>query len=190
MPRLAPPGAGLPGIERFVANRMIRWKARRTSREEAAARFARERGAMRDLVRGRDPAVLAVRVLIKRLPGLEDSSRYWSLLMVIDHVRIVNDNIAEVIACLTAGTVPARKADIARVKPAASVGPEVIVAFETSCDRFADIVAGADNLETTLTFDHPWFGPMDAATWHFMAGFHMQLHRRQMERIREGMGDG
>ncbi|NJM36595.1 MAG: hypothetical protein HC845_01265 [Akkermansiaceae bacterium] len=38
-PQLAAPGAGLPKIERFVANLMIRSKAARTTREQAAAVF-------------------------------------------------------------------------------------------------------------------------------------------------------
>jgi DinB superfamily len=182
-PVLAAPGAGLPRIERFVANLMIHWKSRRTSRKDAAATFSRERGMILGLLGGREAAQLSERALIKRLPGLEDSSRYWSLLMVADHLRIVNEEITGVITCLTRGTLPERTADIAKVKPSGNVGVEVIAEFEKSCERFTDTVSGAGNLKTALKFAHPWFGPMDAAAWHFMTGFHMQLHRKQMELI-------
>jgi hypothetical protein len=89
-PQLAAPGAGLPKSERVVANFMIRWKADHTTREQAAACFAAERAAILSLLQGHDEVALSQPVLIKRLPGLEDSSRYWSLLMVVDHLRIVN----------------------------------------------------------------------------------------------------
>jgi hypothetical protein len=182
-PPLAAPGAGLPKIERFVANLMIRWKAARTSREQATACFAAERAAILGLLKGRDGATLSQAVLIKRLPGLEDSSRYWSLLMVVDHLRIVNRDIAEVIATLGAGRRPDREASIAAVKPSTAVTTAVIAEFDQGCEDFQTGVAGVPDLETAQMFPHPWFGPMNAATWHFMTGFHMQLHRRQMLRI-------
>ncbi|CAN5910099.1 hypothetical protein BH11VER1_BH11VER1_09960 [soil metagenome] len=182
-PALAAPGAGLPVIERFFANLMIHWKARRTSREEAAATFTREREVILSLLHEREGPLLSEPVLIKRLPGLEDSSRYWSLLMVVDHLRIVNGNIAEIISCLTAGRLPERAADTAKVKPSTAVNCNVIAEFEKGCDRFTQTVASAVDLKSALKFDHPWFGPMDAASWHFMTGFHMRLHRKQMELI-------
>jgi hypothetical protein len=126
-------------------------------------------------------------VLIKRLPGLEDSSRYWSMLMTVDHLRIVNDQINGVIVSLCAGQLPAGTASTAAVKPSQQVDVSIIAAFETSCADFEKTVAVQSDLKTTLTFPHPWFGLMDASSWHFMAGFHMQLHRKQMELILAGL---
>ena len=185
--QLAAPGAGLPKIERFVANLMIRWKAVRTSRQQAAATIDEQRAAILRLLEGLDPAALAQPVLIKRLPGLEDSSRYWSLLMVVDHLRIVNRDIAEVIAGLGTGHLPEREASIAAVKPSPQVTQAVIAEFDQGCRDFASAVAAVTDLKTALKFPHPWFGPMDAAAWHFMTGFHMQLHHQQMKLILEGM---
>jgi hypothetical protein len=187
IPKLAAPGAGLPKIERFFANLIIHWKAKRTSREAAAATFATERDAIFKLLRATPTESLTTPVLIKRLPGLEDSSRYWSLLMTADHLRIVNDQIAGVIASLCKGKVPAGAASTAAVKPSEQVDSSVIAAFEKTCADFEKTVAAQSNLKTTLTFPHPWFGPMDAAAWHFMTGFHMQLHRKQMELILAGL---
>lgn len=186
-PQLAAPGAGLPKIERFVAHRMIRWKAVRTTREQASACFATERAAILVLLPGHDEAALSQPVLIKRLPGLEDSSRYWSLLMVVDHLRIVNREIAEVITTLGAGRRPGREASIAGVKPSPAVTAAVIAEFEQGCEDFQSAVAAVPDLKTAQVFSHPWFGPMDAATWHFMTGFHMRLHRQQMRLILAGL---
>ena len=187
LPKLAAPGAGLPKIERFFANRMIRWKAARTTREQATAIFDQQREAILRLLKGQNHTALAQLVLIKRLPGLEDSSRYWSLLMVADHLRIVNRDIAKVIASLGAGSIPEREATIAGVKPSPLATHAVIADFDQGCRDFTNTVAAVPNLKTSLKFPHPWFGPMDAATWHFMTGFHMQLHLKQMKLILAGL---
>jgi hypothetical protein len=186
-PKLAAPGAGLPKIERFFANLMIHWKAKRTSREAAATTFAKERDAILKLLHTTPTEQLTTPVLIKRLPGLEDSSRYWSMLMTADHLRIVNDQITGVIANLCAGKVPPGAASTAAVKPSEQVDIKAIAAFEKTCTDFEKTAAEQINLKTTLTYPHPWFGPMDAAAWHFMTGFHMQLHRKQMELILAGL---
>lgn len=186
-PQLAAPGAGLPKIERFVANLMIRWKAARSSRDQATASIETARAEILSLLHGRDEATLSQPVLIQRLPGLEDSSRYWSLLMVVDHLRIVNQDIANVIAQLGAGRLPERQASIAGVKPNSLVTSAVIVEFDQGCEDFYATLSNVLDLKTAQKFPHPWFGPMDAATWHFMAGFHMQLHLQQMKLILAGL---
>ncbi len=126
--------------------------------------------------------------LIKRLPGLEDSSRNWSVFMTLEHLRIVNADIAEAISLLAQSRVPMRVVSTAAVKPAAGIGSEVIAAFEKSCDVLASTVTGVGDLRTKTRYDHPWFGPLDAAGWHAMAGFHLRLHRKQVECIQTAWG--
>lgn len=187
LPILAAPGAGLPKIERFVANLMIRGKAALTSREQAAVTFDAERAAILRLLAGHDPVALAQPVLIERMPGLEDSSRYWSLLMVLDHLRMVNRDITEVIVSLGAGHLPEREASITAVKPSPLVTEAVIAEFDQGCRDFTDAVASVANLKTPLKFPHPWFGPMNAATWHVMCGIHMRIHHQQIKLILAGL---
>ena len=170
-----------------MGNLMIRWKAARTDRGEAAATFAAEQAAILALLSRCGGEDLAQPVLIRRLRGLEDSSRYWSLLMVVDHLRIVNREISAVIGCLGAGRLPEREASIAGVKPSPQVTAAVIPEFTEGCLHFARQVAALPDLKTAVKFPNPWFGPMDAATWHFMAGFHLRLHLRQMELIIAGL---
>jgi hypothetical protein len=183
LPRLAPPGAGLPAVELFFARLMVRWQSKRTSRQESAHLFASEREALLNLAAGKADSLLAKPALIKRLPGLEDSSRNWSVLMTLDHLRIVNDQIAMVIGLLAQGKTPSSPASTAAVKPSPDVDATVIESFKTTCLHFENTVASISNLATPLKFPHPWFGPMDGAAWHFMAAFHMRLHRKQIEQI-------
>ncbi len=182
-PRLAPPGAGIPAIERFVGSLVLAVKRWFYTRERVGAEFDQERKAIARLYHGRDERALEKRVLVPRLRGLEDSSRFWSVCMTLDHLRIVNEQIARVIAELTQGRVPQRKASTAAVKPSVDSGSSVIAAYETSCDDLIAVVAASPELRTPVKFDHPWFGPLNAAGWHTIAAIHMGIHRAQMIRI-------
>lgn len=162
---------------------MVGWRARRTSRADAAELFSRERNAILRLARSVDVATGSRCVLIKRLRGLEDSSRFWSAYMVLDHLRIVNENTTELIGQLVRSDKPTKIVSTADVKPSPSVDAKVIDKFSAVCDRFEQNIAAISNLQTELRWPHPWFGPLDAAKWHFFTGFHMSLHHRQMKTI-------
>lgn len=187
IPHLAPPGAGLPKVELFFANLIFRWGLWRSDHSKAVANLAGRRQEILALAQGCSVEAGTCRVLIRRLPGLEDSSRYWSVFMTLDHLRIVNDEIAQTITLLLAGQVPSRPASTADVKPRAEVGPEVREEFAAACARLEAAAGTGQSLATATRHRHPWFGPLDAAAWHFMAGFHLNLHRQQIERILAGL---
>src|SRR5215472_12523732 len=96
-PKLAPPGAGLPKIELLVARLRFALSRARGDRKSFDAAFQRERERVRGLVGGLDANSAARRVLIRRVPGLEDSSRYWSVWMTLEHLRIVHRGIGHTI---------------------------------------------------------------------------------------------
>jgi hypothetical protein len=182
-PELAPPGAGLPWLELQIAKRMIRWQLGRSSRASAEALISLQKSQILQMARSLDPEFGRQRVLIKRLPGMEDSSRYWSLFMTLDHLQIVNGLIAEVIVLLVRGEAPEHVVSTAEVKPSPEAGMEVLGLFETSCQNLNLAAETSDDLQTKRTYEHPWFGPMTAAGWYFMAGFHMRLHQKQIQAI-------
>lgn len=181
--RLAPPGAGIPAIERLVGGAIFAIRRWSGTRERFAQEFASERGLIAGLYRGHADEVLRERVLIRRLRGIEDSSRYWSVWMTLEHLRIVNHQIARVIELLTQGHVPPGQASTASVKPSPDVGSEVVQAYEAACDRFVERVAACAELKTAVRYAHPWFGPLDAAGWQAMAAMHMRIHRAQISAI-------
>lgn len=186
-PKLAPPGAGLPKPELFIARLIFAAQSRTGNRDTFNASFTRERDAIRRLVDACDTTAAATRVLIKRLPGLEDSSRYWSVWMTLDHLRMVNSGVAKTIESLSKEIPRPGTASTAAVKPSATVDSSVRDAYEKSCDAVLAAVSAAPNLKTTTRFTHPWFGPLDASGWHCMAGSHMAVHRKQIERILQGL---
>ncbi len=188
-PRLAAPGAGLPPVELLIARLIFKWNRWTQNREKVNARFAAERAIIQNLVTNCRPDAAATRVLIKRVPGLEDSSRYWSLWMTLEHLRIIHGGIARTIKSLAKGVVPPGKASTAKVKPADTVTAAVVEAYEKSCDDLLSTVATVPDLRTRARFEHPWFGPLDASGWHAMAASHIAIHRVQIQRIRAGLGE-
>jgi hypothetical protein len=126
-------------------------------------------------------------VLIERVRGLEDSSRYWSVWMTLDHLRIIHGDVAGTIEALAKGVVPPGKASTARVKPSPEVTAAVVGEYEKSCDHLLAVVARIPDLDTAARFEHPWFGPLNAAGWHALAGTHLAIHRVQIERILAGL---
>jgi len=187
-PKLAAPGAGLPKVELAIARALFRLRRWFGTRASFNAHFHSERELIRQTVHSCDPESGARRVLIRRPPGLEDSSRNWSVWMTLDHLRIVHCEFVRVIGALTAGRMPDGQASTAAVKPSAGVSADVIVPYEASCDALLAVVAASPNLKTAVRFAHPWFGPMDAAGWHALAGGHMGIHRVQIQRILAGLG--
>ncbi len=182
-PPLQPPGTGLPKVELFIARLLVRRGLRRATRQSSTSLFASEQTAINALVDACDPATAARRVLIPRPRGLEDSSRFWSVYMTLDHLRIVNDGIGRVIEGLARGQAPARPTGTADVKPSPEADAGAVEAFGRACAGFEQRVAAVDDLRTAARAPHPWFGPQDGAGWHYFAGMHMGLHRVQIESI-------
>lgn len=182
-PSLAPPGAGLPLPELWIARALFAVRRWTGSRATFDAAFAAERARIAARVRDLDPERGARRVLIARPAGLEDSSRDWSVWMTLDHLRIVNKGIAGLIVGLASDKPPRGVSSTAAVKPPAGVGPEVVTAYEAACDQVLAAARSVADLHTAARFEHPWFGPMDAAGWHALAATHMRIHRVQIERI-------
>ncbi len=185
-PQLAPPGAGLPFPENLIARGILGMKVLTGNSAAFTAHFIRERKTIRSLIDNRDEAALSRRVLIRRPKGLEDSSRYWSVLMTLDHLRIVHHAFIGVIGTLSKEQVPEGEASTAAVKPDPAVTLDVIDDYETSCDALLATTSAVKNFKTRARFPHPWFGLMDAHGWHALAGGHMSIHRVQIERILAG----
>ena len=186
-PKLAPPGAGLPKIELYVAHLLFALQRLQGNRASFSVRFQKEREKIRILIGLCDAESGTKRVLIKRVPGLEASSRYWSVAMTLDHLRIIHNAITRTIEALAAGIVPKGTASTAKVKPSPQATMEVTSDYERSCDQLLAAVAAVRDLKTSAQYAHPWFGPLDAAGWHALAAGHIKIHRVQIERILQGL---
>ena len=191
-PALQPPGAGLPWWELLVAKYLVFPRACRKLTWAAAAQLFQEEGAkIFTIWDALPPESLGERVLIRRLAGIEDSSRFWSMAMTVEHLNIVGSNICQAIYSLRRGEAPARLARTEDVKPCGEMVPAEVRAEFVHLLRQA---ASAETVEPPVPlgvgprYAHPWFGPIDAHQWHCLLGLHQRLHRKQIEAIRAGLG--
>ena len=188
-PKLAPPGAGLPGPELMIARFKFKKRLRSGTRESFVEHFQKERQRIAEIVAAVPFEGAGRQVLIERVRGLEDSSRFWSIWMTLEHLRIVNSRIATTVIDLAKGVTPAGAVRTADVKPDANVGAGVVDEYEQACEKMLNAFAGIAELKTELRFEHPWFGPLDAFGWLALAAGHMSIHREQIERITAGLRD-
>lgn len=179
------PGAGIPWHHRLIIHLAIRpLVERRASWRDCEVSFAGITEQLRHTVEGLTAAQLETRVLVPRLIGLEDSSRYWSVAMTCRHLEIVGSLIVDVVGRLSRGEVIAERVDFAAVKPVpvpASAVNEYQRFARSVPDRLASQVV---NPQAVGTVPHPWFGALDARGWLWLLGFHSWVHLRQVRAIR------
>ncbi len=187
-PKLDAPGAGLPAAELTFASISFLLYRKLRDRGYASRHFAGEANSMLETVgklneqQGRNP------VLINRVFGIEDSSRFWSPYMVLHHLVIVDSGIIKVIEALAAGNTDLREVKIADVKPSPATGPEVAQTFRTVIQDYEARLTKISDLNTTTKHPHPWFGPLNAHGWHCLAALHHGIHKRQLAAILAAAG--
>jgi len=183
-PSLQEPGARLPGPELLIARLRFKLRRSRMSREDVNEQFADEASRIEALVDQCGPDKHATPVLIKRIRGIEDSSRHWSVYMTLDHLRIVNKSIARIIEKLAAPeTSTLREISTADVKPNPNADESALRGFQESVSFVTERVSKIANLKTERRHPHPWFGPLDGAAFYNLLARHMKLHRVQIEKI-------
>lgn len=190
-PKLKPPGAGIPRIQVFVAkNILVPLFMRRNPWDSVPATLTS--GADRlfaefEEERRREEERVTRRVLIPPTAGLEDDSRYWSLAMVLDHLRRVNARMIEVIDSLIAATpLPEGPSAIVDFKPNAAAGAEIASAYRSTTAELAAMIesAPASARSAAGTVPHPWFGPLTVRQWVPFTAMHERIHATQWKRIR------
>jgi hypothetical protein len=189
-PSLQAPGAGLPFFEQMFARFYLFPKFCRTTSWDAAQKmFDREGQRILELVTPLQDDQLQKRVLVDRIPGMEDSSRFWSASMTLEHLMIVGDAIATGIIEVSHNKPPSTRADIAAVKPHGKLHSRLALeSFKEFLHRFAEKMNHevADK-NSKMRFRHPWFGDLNAHQWHCLAAIHQNTHRKQVQAILKGL---
>ena len=186
---LASPGAGLPMVQAFALRQFIfPAYCLTTSWDNALVAFQAEGQKVLALAGPLTEDRLQRRVLVKASMGIEDSSRYWSAAMVMEHLIEVGSRTAVGIVELSNGATVTVKADIADVKPVGGKGSEIIEDFRQFLDDYVWIVAEeVGNRRSKSRYPHPWFGELNAHQWMCLGAVHQSIHRKQMERIVAGL---
>lgn len=187
---LAPPGAGIPVLNRWLGRFLLKpFVMRRTPWEASEARFQSVHEKFKRELSLIEPQFLTERVLVQPMRGLEDSSRYWSAAMCARHLTIVGKEMEALIVKLT------HEENIHRVADTAAVKPELGKNDPSSIQEYVDfgdtliqrIQATVGNTNARATFAHPWFGPMTAKEWMTLFSMHTRVHLEQLRAIRAGL---
>lgn len=186
-PRLQAPGAGLPFLEYLVAKHYyVKWYSRNVAWEKSVETFMREGERILGVVGTFSSDQLAERKLIDRIPGIEDSSRFWSIAMTAEHLMIVGSGVARAMEIAGSGKeVPGQTPTIAQVKPKGLVDAKLLAGeFRAFLERYRETVEKrVENRDSAVRFCHPWFGPMTIRQWNWLMATHQRTHRKQIELI-------
>jgi hypothetical protein len=185
-PKLDSPGAGLPFPELFVGRILFKLRLLTGNSDSFRKKFVEHRLAIRALIEPCDEITGETRILIPRLRGMEDSSRFWSVWMTLDHLRIVNSGITGIVTALQQGIVPPGVTSTADVKPDPNAGGNIVAAYEETCDRWLALL-DRNQPVTAARYTHPWFGPLDSRGWEALMALHLGIHRAQIEEILRGV---
>lgn len=183
---LAKPGAGIPWLEQKIGGLMLRLYAARHDRVAALDDFTRSADEVLGLVDGLDEARGRERVLVPRLRGIEDSSRYWSPYMIVEHLCLVNAPVLGLVRLLSAGRTTDRRSGPENVKPSPDSGPESMEKLRGIVADWREQLPPADKLKHSKLHPHSWFGRLNAHQWLCMVAWHHRLHLRQLEAVLAG----
>jgi len=189
-PKLAPPGAGIPLLARLLVRYVvILLQTRNASWERSIKLFEKEGSRILQAVERREPNELEARMLVDPIRGLEDSSRFWSVHMTLEHLMIVGNGMGDIIVKLSNGETLSMVVRTAEVKPQGLESSKVILERYSAFMKELPlrIQSKLGDLNSKTTHPHPWFGPLTAKQWLWLLGVHQNIHRVQIQAIFNAM---
>lgn len=128
----------------------------------------------------------AAPVLIRRLTGMEDSSRHWSPAMVMEHLIITMRGMTQIAEALAQGQALKTTVSTAMVKPRGMPVEKtaMVSMFQGAADECAKRLRPyAEKASDAHKVIHPFFGAIPARGWVWVLGEHQKIHRKQIEAI-------
>ena len=188
--KLDKPGAGIPQYQKLFLRLYVKpFISARSDWDEDTRAFTLINRKLLDEVGKLNEAQLEKRVLVPPQRGLEDSSRYWSVAMTLEHLLIVGTGVKNIIISLSKGVVPDGKADTATVKPSGTpTAQQVLARYREFVDATpGEIDSAVKDRKSKAVFAHPWFGAFTAHQWHWLLAMHTGLHLKQVRAIIAGL---
>lgn len=188
-PKLQAPGAGLPLIQKLALRFLVGpFQSKKTPWEVSRARYEKLTAKIIAKAESIPAEKRKIKILVDPIIGLEDSSRYWSVDMLIEHLMIVSKNMEGIILQLTSGTVPQIKVDVAKVKPTVasseSSTQDLLKEYKTFAPPLLqNLDSKMKNRDSPLTLLHPWFGECTARQWYWVLAAHQGIHWNQLKEI-------
>lgn len=186
--KLAPAGAGVPWYQKLIFQYIIApFVAGRTDWVVSEQNFHKINGRILKEIESLTEKQLTTKILIPPITGLEDSSRFWSVAMTLEHLLIVSELMMNAITDLASETLPKIKVSTADVKPSGKIKTdEVINEFKLMIsDDYKKFLLNLKNKNSELRFLHPWFGMLNAKQWFWVMSIHHGVHLKQIREIKK-----
>lgn len=183
--KLEAPGAGLPFLDsllmRFYVGPFV---SKRGTVEENWKRFDRINKKIMEMVQPLSFEQIHKKILVPKLKGIEDSSRFWSVAETLEHIEMVGDSVCEGIEFLQNGIVPEKAANVAEYKPKGKYnGVDPRPAFEAFNKRIQDRLKGKKISLDPPFYRHPWLGMLSSQQWQWLLSGHSGIHYNQIKHI-------
>ena len=181
-PGLDKPGAGIPWYEeKFISHIVVPLLPLVFNWESALLFLQKQIQEIVVLIEDLDEETMQKQVLVPRLFGLEDSSRFWSINMVVEHLVTVNLGTYEIVDQLNQEKSIPRELGTAKVKPFHNKSyTKNLIFFDKA---YARMIKKNTNKASKARKNHPWFGALNNYNWHSFIGLHNKLHKRQIQHI-------
>lgn len=176
------------GMKRFLVKMVIRARMLMTGRDAAMRKVRSEVDWLLEMMDevGRERWNEGVRV--RKMIGVDEDMRGWSLLDLCEHNAIVTRAMARVVEGLATGEGVRDPIDPKRdVMPKGELGETARADFSAAGEEYLAAVTGLGKLRGVGQYKHPLFGMLDAHGWHVMCGIHLEVHRGQVREILEGL---
>ena len=178
-------GKGLPSIETLLLKHVAFPLLKTTlSWNMGMKLFEAEGEKILHAVRQLDHDVLFKKVLIPRVLGIEDNSRYYSPAMVLWHLIYVGNAIQAGIVGLSKNESVDFVVKIENFKPFVEISDNIVDEYELFLHNYrSDIENNIQNKYIKNYHAHPWFGPLNPHQWLVMSAVHQIVHGRQLRKI-------
>ena len=184
-PKLEAPGKGLPFFEWLYARVQFGWRlSKKDTAEKNWKRFDKLNLLISSKIKDLPLEKLHKKVLIPRLKGIEDSSRYWSIAETLEHIEIVAESISGVIEMLARGEVPQKVANVAEYKPKGKYNDlDPRASFIEFNKRIPEKLKGLKIVHQKPYYKHPWLGNFSILQWQWIMSSHSGIHLNQILHI-------
>ncbi len=188
-PKLDKPGAGLPFFDALVVRYWVApFQSRKADKDKNLRLFSM---LGKRVLKEYDEVPAGKRdtkVLVPRMKGIEDSSRFWSANEVLEHIMIVGAPMRELIAALAAGKTSDYVVDVANFKPKGKyAGGDARPDFAAFVSETETRLRALDIVDAGPTHRHPWMGQFNALQWTWLLAGHSGIHLGQLVAIKKGL---
>lgn len=188
--KLQKPGAGVPWYQKLLFQYIIApFIAGRTDWVVSEQNFHKINGRILKEIETLSEKQLTTKVLVAPITGLEDSSRFWSIAMTLEHLLIVGELMMSAITQMTDGKTPQSTVSTADVKPTGQIKTsEVTEEFKLFVtEDYKKFYLNLKDKNSLIKFKHPWFGMLTAKQWFWVLSTHHAVHLKQIREIKKNL---